>query len=65
MLKDEYWGLVKALNMIEVEQERLEEENQNAIEDESAEHAATLFQQIIAVNALQQKVQTAVIEACG
>ena len=56
-MKNEYWGLAKALKIIEDEQERLEEENKLAIDSNNTQRSKALFQQIIAVNSLQKKVQ--------
>ena len=65
MIQNEHWGLVKALRIIEAEGERLEEENQAAIRDEAPKRAASISQQILAVNAIHDKIQAEVIRSCG
>lgn len=63
--KTEYWGLTKALKIIEDQQEFLENENNAAIDNEDTQCISSLSQQIIVVNALHKRIQTAVIEAGG
>ncbi len=63
-MKNEYFGLKHTLDIIEAEQDRLEEENQTAIEENAGKRTTALFQQMIAVNAVHKKVQAAIIEAC-
>ena len=64
MIQIEYWGLSKALKIIEACLERLEGEAEQAREKKDAKQAAKIFQQTIAVNEIHTKVQDAVIVAC-